>query len=277
MSGSPVYSIFVDVTNTIYVANQYSGPLQVWIQGVPLPILVNVSSAFSRYALFTTINSEIYINSAHSNNSVDIWMLNTTSKIDMTSFSGSCTGLFIDLNNTLYCSIEFLHRVFTKSLINNTNKTATVAGRNSSAFSSNALNGPQGIFVHINFTLFVADMNNDRIQQFNQPNTNGTTAAGNSSFPPVSLNRPTAVVLDGSGYFFIVDSGNNRVVGSDMNGFRCVAGCTNTWGSAANQLNYPRSLSFDSDGNIYVVDVNNSRVQQFNLTTISPCRECLSN
>jgi DNA-binding beta-propeller fold protein YncE len=122
---------------------------------------------------------------------------------------------------------------------------------------------PRGIFVDRLFNFYVADCGNNRIQFFQSGNLNGTTVAGVAATGTISLQCPTGVVLDGGGYLFIVDGEHHRVVGQSSNGFRCVVGCTNTSGSASNQLSLPRSLSFDSYGNIYVVDRSNNRVQLF--------------
>ena len=62
---------------------------------------------------------------------------------------------------------------------------------------------------------------------------------------------------------FILETGNNRIIGNGPYGFRCVIACSDSNGSNANQLNYPRTFGFDSYGNIYVIDRNNSRMQQF--------------
>ena len=64
----------------------------------------------------------------------------------------------------------------------------------------------------------------------------------------------------------------DRIVGSGPTGFRCVAGCSGTFGSASDKLYYPWTMAFDSHGNIFVVDSWNGRVQKFLLATNS-CRE----
>ena len=124
---------------------------------------------------------------------------------------------------------------------------------------------PAGIFVDLNFQpLFVADIGNHRVQRFIYGQENGTTVAGNGASGTISLNSARAdVVLDGDGYIFIVDTNNHRIVGCGPDGFRCVAGCSNTTGSASNQLSLPQSMGFDSDGNIWVADYGNRRVQKF--------------
>ena len=122
---------------------------------------------------------------------------------------------------------------------------------------------PNGIFVDFNFTLYVADSNNNRIQRFGAGQMNAATVAGNGAPGTITLNYPTDIILDDDGYLFIVDRYNHRIVGSGPDGFRCVAGCSGISGSASNQLYYPQGMAFDSYGNIWVTDTNNRRIQKF--------------
>ncbi|CAF1451638.1 unnamed protein product, partial [Adineta steineri] len=77
-----------------------------------------------------------------------------------------------------------------------------------------------------------------------------------------TLYCPTGIILDAEKYLFIVDNGNHRIVGSALNGFRCLVGCYGA-GSQSNQLNYPFSFSFDSYGNMFVTHSLNHRIQKF--------------
>jgi DNA-binding beta-propeller fold protein YncE len=79
-------------------------------------------------------------------------------------------------------------------------------------------------------------------------------------------------VLDASGYLFITDYNNHRIIATGPIGLRCIVGCSGYGGSAANELYYPRSLSFDNYGNIYVTDTENQRIQKFFLATNSCCK-----
>jgi hypothetical protein len=133
----------------------------------------------------------------------------------------------------------------------------------------NMLYYPQGIFVDINFNLFVADCYNHRIQNFQSGQSNGITIAGNGAPQTITLNYPTSVVLDANGYLFIVDCNNNRIVASGSTGFRCVVGCSGASGSASDQLSHPQTMAFDSYGNIFVTDYLNNRTQKFLLATNS--------
>ena len=145
-----------------------------------------------------------------------------------------CHGLFIDIYENLYCSMHYNNQV-DKKWPNGT--TTIVAGTGVGGLSSVMLSGPYGIFVDINLDLYVADYFNHRIQLFRWNQRNGT----------IELDRPTGVVFDGDQHLFIVDCYNNRVIGSDKNGFRCIFGCSGERGSTNNKLSLPRTICRTSD------------------------------
>jgi DNA-binding beta-propeller fold protein YncE len=166
------------------------------------------------------------------------------------------------------------HQVIKKSLNNTTDPTIIVAGNGSSGSLSNMLNAPWGIFVDINFDLYVADSDNHRIQLFKSGELNAITLAGSEVPGTISLNQPSGIVLDADKYLFIVDRSSHRIVGQDSNGFRCLVGCSGSFGLESNQLKKPYALSFDSYGNMFVSDDQNHRIQKFILSTNS-CGKCL--
>ncbi|CAF4430774.1 unnamed protein product, partial [Adineta steineri] len=128
---------------------------------------------------------------------------------------------------------------------------------------SNQLKSPRGIVGDVNFNLYVTDCFNNRVQLFQSRASNGITVAGNRSLnPTIELNCPSGVILDAEEYLFIADRAHNRIVGSGLNGFRCLVGCHGV-GSQSNQLNNPFSFSFDHSGNMFVIDTLNSRIQKF--------------
>jgi hypothetical protein len=234
----------------------------VWLDG-SINLTRTISDNLSKpYALFVTTAGDIYVDNGYSNGRVDKWTSSTNTSVPAMYVGNACYGLFVDTRNTLYCSICNLHQVVTKSLNSGTNVVTIVAGTGCPGSVSNMLHSPYGIFVSTNFDLYVADCGNDRVQLFPSGQLNGTTVARNGAPGTIPLNCPTAVVLDGDNYLFIVDSYNNRIVGPGPNGFRCLVGCSGS-GSASNQLSDPQSMAFDSFGNIFVTNWGNARVQKF--------------
>jgi hypothetical protein len=177
--------------------------------------------------------------------------------------NSACSGLFVDINDNLYCSMQNHHQVV-KGWWNGSEMTSTVAaGTGIRGSASNELGFPMGIFIDVNLDLYVADCQNDRVQLFQSGQSHGITVAGSeSSNPTISLRCPSGIVLDAEKYLFIVDQKNGRIVGSGPNGFRCLVGCHGK-GSQSNQLYSPFTLSFDSFGNIFVTDLSNHRIQKF--------------
>jgi hypothetical protein len=210
------------------------------------------------YSIFVTTTGDIYVNNDNSTGQVDKRVLNTNNSTAVMQAGQVCYGLFVDLNDTLYCSMRDLHQVVTISLNSIYEVLTILVGKGCAGADPYKLNSPYGIFVDTNFDLYIADCGNNRIQKFQSNQINGTTVAGNNS-----LSCPTGVVLDGDSNLFIIDSGNHRIVRSQSNGLECLVGCNGGSGSEASQLSYPQNMAFDSYGNIYVTDRNNSRIQKF--------------
>jgi DNA-binding beta-propeller fold protein YncE len=192
---------------------------------------------------------------------VNKWAINATIDVSVMYVDKECYGLFVDISDTLYCSIGDRHQVVAKSL--NSGSNTVVAGTGCPGSTSDMLYFPRGIFVDTNLDLYVTDCFNNRIQLFHLGQLIGLTVAGNGASGAFTLSCPTGVVLDADKYLFIVDSINHRIIGSGLNGFRCIVGCSGSTGSSSDQLNYPQSMAFDSYGNIYVTDQNNHRIQKF--------------
>lgn len=255
--------VFIDTNNAAYITVQDMNLVQVWYNGDTNASRIISGNLNSPRSTFVTNNGDIYVDNGR-NDRVDKWSVNTTNGVRVLNVSDSCSGLFIDINNIIYCAMSDEHMIISAPLGMNSNMSTSTVIAGTGSFSSNSdeLHWPCGLFVDTNLTLYVADSGNNRIQKFLHGQLNGTTAVGNAAPGTVSLNRPSDVTMDGDGYLFIVERNGHRVIGSGPNGYQCIIGCSGS-GGLSNQLYYPRSLSFDSFGNIYVADTDNSRIQKF--------------
>ena len=261
--GSFPRSMFITTNNLIVVPNRSNGQIIVWSNGSSNPTSIIPANLSDPWSVFVTNDNQIFVDNNSPNNRIDKWALNMTLFDSPMSIGTQCAGLFVDINNDLYCAQDNRHQVLKKSLNDPTKATIIAAGTSCNGSGSYTLSFPNGIFVTENLDLYVADWGNNRIQLFRSGELNGTTVTGNGSIGTIALYHPTSIVLDTDGYLFIADSGNNRIVGSGPYGFRCLVGCSGSAGVLSNQLNTPRLLSFDIHGNIFVADSSNNRIQTF--------------
>ncbi|CAF0741571.1 unnamed protein product [Adineta steineri] len=262
--GKNPLAIFVNTNNTIYVANKEINAIVIWDDESANPTKIIHGNFEEPISLFVTSNGDIYIDDGQKNGRVQKWNAERNIFVTVMNVKSSCWGLFVDVNGTLYCS-TFLYRQVVKRSLKDYVMTSycVAAGTGIEGSDSNQLDGPLGIFVDVNFDLYVADCENDRVQLFQSGESNGITVAGRTSLSStIELDCPSGIILDAKKYLFIVDQFNHRIVGSGLNGIRCLVGCYGM-GSQSNQLNDPSGLSFDHSGNIFVTDYSNSRIQKF--------------
>lgn len=263
-------TVFINRNNTVYIVNQENSSIHIWFNDSISPSKTIYVDAVNPNSIFVTMNNDIYVDNGKLNNRVEKWTSNGNSMIPIMIVYSSCYGLFVDINDTLYCSIYEQNKVIKRSLNDNTNVLITAAGTDKAGSDANQLYGPDGIFVDTNFDLYVADFNNNRIQLFRSGTSNGITVAGKESLNfTIELRLPTSIVLDADKYLFIVDSSNDRIVRSGPNGFQCLIGCSDQDSAVSSQLIYPETLSFDSYGNLFVVDWGRDRIKKFILLTNS--------
>ncbi|CAF1601602.1 unnamed protein product, partial [Adineta ricciae] len=260
---------FIDSNDTLYLVDYVSSRILIWHDHTTNPSRELSATLFEYTGLFVTLNGDIYFQNGTQTGRIDKFSSNSNTSQFVTMFSGNCYGLFVDIRNTLYCSLYKEHRVVAVSLSDNNRSAVTIAGTGSAGSQLHELQYPWGIYVDINFNLYVTDEVNDRIQLFRRGERNGTIVAGKNIPNGLTLNKPTDVVLDGNGFLYIADNKNNRIIRVGDGNFECIAGCTKTPGSASNQLNFAYALRLDSVGNLYVADEANYRIQEFSVSSSS--------
>ncbi|CAF1176373.1 unnamed protein product [Adineta ricciae] len=265
--------IFIDINNTIFIPN-YDDKQILLIDQQNFSSTLNLSlSLFNSSTIFVRSIDEIYIDAYYTIGGITEIKSNLTiEQISRMILCQQCLDLFVTENNILYCSFNQHHEILSQSLTNDWSPLMTVAGTGSEGSTSTTLRFPYGIFIdeNTNQDLFVADCGNNRIQLFPFEKLTATTIVGSGSMNiTIDLNCPTGIILDFDKYLFIVDSFNHRIIGENQYGFKCLVGCSNSSGSASNQLYYPWSVNFDSYGNLFVSDRKNQRIQKFELIIYS--------
>lgn len=148
------------------------------------------------------------------------------------------------------------------------NSTATrVAGNGLQGTANNRLKNPQCVYVDVNYTVYVCDNTNNRIQMWLKGASTGSTVAGGSSGTGANqLNGPLGLTFDNNGYMYVADAGNNRVqkyAPGSTTGSTVAGSNTGTSGTTNSLLSSPTNVIVDNSGNIYVTDYTNRRVMKF--------------
>ncbi|CAF3740103.1 unnamed protein product, partial [Adineta steineri] len=109
--GTQPVGMFINTNNSIYVADQTNGRIQVWLNG-STTLTGNYSGGLSvPFSVFVTDNSDVYVDNGRINYRVDKWGWNSTSSVPTMYTCGQCYSLFVDINNMLYCLMGAYHQV----------------------------------------------------------------------------------------------------------------------------------------------------------------------
>ena len=104
--------MYVDTNDSIYTIHRQNGQILIWMNNSTDPNLILYAQlSLSSNSIFVTTNGQIYVGDSNSikSNSYS----NQTIVIANVS-SVSIYGLFVDINNTLYCTMGNEHKVVKK-------------------------------------------------------------------------------------------------------------------------------------------------------------------
>ncbi len=119
---------------------------------------------------------------------------------------------------------------------------------------------PIGVAVDGSGDIFVADFDNNRIDEFDNTDT-FVRSFGSLGSGLGQLDQPSDVAVDGSGNVYVADTGNDRI--DEFSNTGSALGSFGSAGTGAGQLSGPRGVAVDSSGNVFVGDVNNNRIDEF--------------
>ena len=249
--GGPARALFIDHNGTIFIGAYQKSQILIWSKDSITPTYI-INARLSEYSpIFVTDAADIYFEiDGNKRGQIVKLSLTLNRTITVAQFEHHCFGLFITDSHILYCSLRDKNKVVKLSLENDEERPANTV--------TSDVNWPWGIYVDQNFSLFVADFWNNRIQLFKSGQLNGTIVAGRGVPQGLILNRPTDVTFDANNNMYIGDAHNGRVIRVSGSQWSCVAGC-----NGPNQLRDAYIIRFDSHGNIYVGDEHNNRIQKF--------------
>ena len=122
---------------------------------------------------------------------------------------------------------------------------------------------PQGVAVDSAGNVYVADLDNDRIQKFTSTGS-FLTKWGSNGTGDGQFDGPAGVAVDSAGNVYVADGHNDRI-----QKFSSTGTFIRKWGSNGTgdrEFQGPGGVAVDSAGNVYVADWGNHRIQKFTST-----------
>jgi PKD repeat protein len=197
-------------------------------------------------------------------------------------------GVAVDGQGNLYIADYMNHRIRKVS----SGIITTVAGTGTAGYSGDGgqatsaqLDGPVGVGVDAQGSVYIADQGNQRIRKLSGGIITTVAGTGTAGFlgdggqaTSAQLNSPFGVAVDGQGNLYIADASNHRVRKVSGGIITTVAG-TGTSGYSGDggqatsaQISEPVGVAVDGQGNLYIADYDNQRIRKVSggiITTVA--------
>jgi 6-phosphogluconolactonase (cycloisomerase 2 family) len=208
-----MHSITIGNDEKLYIVNNSTGKyrVQVYTSG----------SKFGRI-LKEGINVVVHIDedgtiytASYDGGYIEVWTIDNNESMIIDCFCKQCHRIWINRNNEdIYMIESSRHRIVKCNSY--TSETVTVAGMTDASELSNGLDYPYDIYITEKEDIYVADVNNSRIQKWEKDAKLGSTVAGKTKKSGTDknlFNEPHAVMVDEKNKFiYVVDMHNHRIM-----------------------------------------------------------------
>ena len=187
-------------------------------------------------------------------------------------------GVAEDARTNLYVADtlnELLRKVSRTLAVTTLAGKAGVSGTNNGAGNAARFNGPFGVAVDKNGTVYVADATNQAIRKVTASGSVSTLAgrlgvsgSADGTGTAARFLFPSGVAVDSAFNVYVADTGNSTIRKVTRGGVvTTLAGSAGHTGSddatgAAARFNWPSAIAVDFSGNLYVADTDNHTIRQ---------------
>ncbi len=187
-------------------------------------------------------------------------------------------GIAVDASGTLYVADtgnSTIRKITPSGVVTTLAGTAGVHGSTDGTGTSASFYYPYGVTLDTGGNVYVADSSNNTIRKITPAGvvstlagTAGVAGSADGDGASASFHSPMSIMLDPSGFLFVVDCDNNTIRKITVSGVvTTFAGTAGLQGSADGPIasatfSTPTTLSRDSSGNLFVADTGNNTIRK---------------